>query len=129
MYFNIAIKAGFGLNVLAMAIHMLLCLLGQGGHEHGVFGQMQEISLQGRIAGAAYIICAWLVGDGWIVESGRNTYEETVYAMQLLSVGWLAVYAFSVFSIIWNRHRQGDTMRKRALIDALAYFILSYFLY
>lgn len=123
MFYSIALITGIALNFIAIISNILICFMNDGNRWNG---QMRTISAQCRNVSLIYIALAWFVGNGEIVKSGRDTYAQVAYWMQLFSIGWMIAFVITLFSKIWKRD---ENLSGKALISALLYFVIAYLIH
>ncbi len=119
MFFNISLKIGIVLNIVALLSNVALCLT----CAKRIWREVSEISIQCRWIGLLYTVMAWFMGEGTVLSSGRNTYEEVAYWMSIFSVGWITVFIITLVAKIWS---DGDKLTKKSLSCALIYFAVAY---
>ena len=123
MYFSIALRVGIVLTVISIIANVVLCFVSD---EYKWAAQIGSIAKQCRLIGFVYIILAWFMGDGSILSSGRNTFEQVAHWLSIFSVGWIIVFVVSLLSKLWA---DGEKMSGNALAAALIYFIVAFFIH
>lgn len=123
MYFSIALRIGIALTFISIITNLIFCFV---SNEYKWAAQIASISNQCRWIGLVYIILAWFMGDGSMLSSGRDTFGQVAHWMSIFSVGWIIVFVVSLLSKLWA---DGDKMSGNALVTALLYFVVAFFIH
>ncbi len=123
MYFSIALWIAIVLTFISIISNLIFCFV-SNYYKWAV--QIESISKQCRWIGLVYFFLAWFMGDGSILSSGRNTFEQVAHWMSIFSVGWFIVFVVSLLSKLWS---DGDKMSGNALAIALLFLVVAFFIH